>query len=61
MIKEITSLQSLTEEFIKNAKSDEEIDTIIKTYTDQCIKNIMEDYIIISEDQNYQLEKKKTY
>ena len=59
MIKEITSLQSLTEEFIKNAKSDEEIDTIIKTYTDQCIKNIMKDYILISEDQNYQLEKRK--
>lgn len=59
IVNEITTLQKYTEKLIENVNTDSEIDMIIKTYTDQCIENIMKKYIKISEDQNYDLEKRK--
>lgn len=56
---QISTIQSLTEKHINNAQSTEEIERIIETYIDECIKNIMEHSLYFSENQNYQMEKKK--
>lgn len=56
---QITTIQSITERQINNAKSNEEIERIIETYIDLCIDNIMNHFIIFKENQNYQIEKTK--
>ena len=56
---QINTIQSLTEKQINKAQSPEEIERIIQSYIDECIENIMNYSINFSENQNYQIEKKK--
>ena len=56
---QISTIQSLTEKQINKAQSPEEIERIIQSYIDECIENIMNYSINFSENQNYQIEKKK--
>jgi hypothetical protein len=59
IINEITTLQSYTERLIRYANSETEIENIINAYADQCIENIFKNYIIINDDQTYNVEKRK--
>lgn len=56
---QIKTMQSLTERQINNAQTAEEFERIMKAYMDECIENIMQYSINFTENQNFQIEKKK--
>lgn len=56
---QIKTIQSFTERQIKSAQSAEEIERIIETYINECIDNIMRYSQNFTENQNYEIEKKK--